>query len=183
VWRRRKAWCWSVGRLARCGLAAFALLASAPAACAQSFPADDLRVLTRVLGFVQPHVVGTVAIAYVAGNSASRADAEAIARLIGDGITVGSATLPPKVVEIGAVATAGAAVVIPAAGANGRELGDAARAAHALCVTTDTAAVLAGQCTVAIRREPRVEIIVNHAAAAAAGIEFATAFRMMIREI
>ena len=177
--REREVWGWGVGWLLRVGLATLVLAVSAPRTAAQSFAADDLRILARVLSFVQPPLTGTISIAYVPGNSASRADAEAIAHLIGDGIHVGSVILRPQVTEVNSSAMAGAAVIIPAMGANG----SAIRAAHALCVTNDLAAVEAGACTVAIRRQPRVEIIVNHAAAAAAGIEFATAFRMMVREI
>jgi hypothetical protein len=180
---RRKTIRCELGWALRAILAAFALAASVPEAAAQSLSADDLRILSRVLGFMQPPPVGEIAIAYAAGNPASRADAEAIARLIGDGLSGGLGRLRPRLTEIGGVAASGAKVVIAAAGANGAALGAAIRAAGALCVTNDLAPVQAGHCTVAIRREPRVEIIVNHAAAAAAGIEFATAFRMMIREI
>ena len=89
----------------------------------------------------------------------------------------------PKIIDSNSLDGGGFQVVIAAEGANGPRLSAAARAAKALCVTSDIEAVRTGLCTMAIVTEPRVQIIVNHAASVAAGIEFATAFRMMIQEM
>ena len=113
----------------------------------------------RAVAFMAPSPAADsfVAIAYVTGNAASRQDAEAIASLIGGGVRAGKMLLRPKLIDTGSLAAGGFAVVI--------------------------AAVRAGLCAMAITSAPRVEIVVNHAVSAAAGIEFAAAFRMMIREI
>ncbi len=147
--------------------------------------AKDLQVLGRAIAFLLPPPAtgATVAIAYVNGNAASRSDAEAVAALIGDGLRAGNAVLHPKLVEVAALATTECAAVIATSGSNGAALSAASRSAHALCVTTELAAVEAGLCAMGIKSEPHVEILINHAAVSAAGIEFATAFRMMIREI
>jgi hypothetical protein len=157
---------------------------------AASFAAKDLQVLARAIAFMQsspgqppPGPDATIAIAFVAGNAASRQDADAIAALIGAGLQAGGAVLRPQVIDINTLGSAAFRVVIAAAGANGPQLNALARSAHALCVTTDIEAVRAGWCAMAITSEPRVEITVNHAVSAAAGIEFAPAFRMMIREM
>jgi hypothetical protein len=152
---------------------------------AASFAAGDLRVLSRAIAFMQPPLGpdAVVAIAYVAGNAESRRDADAIATLIDAEPRAGNTVLRPRVIDVNGLTAGGFHVVIAAAGANGPLLGAAARAAHALCVTTDVEAVRAGNCAMAITSEPRVKIMVNHQAAAAAGIEFATAFRMMIQEM
>jgi len=152
---------------------------------ATSMTAKDLQVLGRAIAFLLPPPAtgATVAIAYVNGNPASRSDAEAIVALIGDGLHAGVAVLHPKLVEVGALATTECAAVIAASGSNGAALSAASRSAHTLCVTTELAAVEAGLCAMGIKSEPRVEILINHAAVGASGIEFATAFRMMIREI
>jgi len=152
---------------------------------AASLSAKDLQVLGRAVAFLQPPPAsgGVLGIAYLAGNPASLADAEAIAALIGGGLRVGNGTLRPKLVEVGSLAAADCTVVIAASGANGSALSIASRDAHALCVTTELAAVEAGLCAMGLKSEPRVEILLNHAAVAATGIEFATAFRMMIHEI
>jgi hypothetical protein len=166
---------------------ALALLAWAalggPAAAA-SLSARDVQVMGRALAFLQPPPAsGELAVIYADGNAASKQDAEAIAAELGDGLHVGSAVLRPRLVASTAVAMEGFAVAIAATGANGPPLRAAIDAKRALCVTADLAAVEAGSCTMAIRSEPRVEIVVNHAAAVASGVEFVAAFRMMIREI
>lgn len=150
-----------------------------------SFAATDLQVVGRAIAFMLPPPApdAIIAIAYVAGNAASRQDADAIADLISGGLRAGRTTLRPRVIDINGLEAGGFQVVIAAAGANGPRLNAAARAARALCVTTDIEAVRSGFCAMAITSEPRVEITVNHAVAAAAGIEFVAAFRMMIQEL
>lgn len=153
-------------------------------AAGQSLSGRDIQVLARALTFMlpQPEPDGVVAIVYSTVDAASRQDAEAIATLIGNGLQVGRLTLRPVVMEEGALGTHRSAMVIAAAGANAPAIGKVARTTHVLCATADLDAVRAGNCTMAIRSSPRVEILVNHAAAEASGIEFAAAFRMMIRE-
>ena len=143
----------------------------------------DLAVLGHALEFMQPAPTGEIAVTYNTGDPASRQDAEAIVTAIGAGITVGEVVLRPRLVESAALGSSRFAVAIVAAGANGPQVSQATRAAHALCVTAEPAAVQAGLCTMSIVSEPRVRIVINHAAAAASGIEFAAAFRIMIREI
>ncbi len=142
-------------------------------------------MLGRAVAFMQPPPPNdaVIAIVYVEGNAASRQDAEAIAALIGAGLPVGRTTMRPRTADVDHLAAAGPSVVIAASGANGPRLYAATRSARALCVTTDIEAVRTGVCAMAISSEPRVEIVVNHAASAAAGIDFAAAFRMMIREL
>jgi hypothetical protein len=176
--RPGRAWRWRVAFLAWLGAIA------APPAPAASLSAKDLEVLARAAAFVQSPLPGTVlAVAYAGGDPASRTDAEAIAALLGEGLRVGGTLLRPKPVEVAALAPGGFAMVIAAAGANGPALSAASRSGRALCITADLAAVQNGLCTMAIRTAPRVEIVVNHNAAVAAQVEFAAAFRMMIREL
>ena len=173
--------CWGFGAAVAC---VAGLLGGAPAAAAASLSPQELQVLGGAIGFLQPPPgAGAVAVVYAAGDPASRQDADAIAREIGPGIKAGSALLPAKVVDAATLAEGGFAVAIAAAGANGATLGAATRAAHLLCVTSELAAVQVGFCTMAISTDLRVQIVLNHAAAAASGIGFAAAFRMMIHEI
>jgi hypothetical protein len=177
------------GRLSRrvvsTALATGLLWVSPSGARGASLSAQDLRVIGRALAFLRPQPTSdtVLGVAYATEDPASRADAEAIAALIGEGLKVGNAVLQPKLVDTGTLARGGFRVVIAAAGANGPQLSAATRTMRALCATADLAAVQAGYCTMAITSEPRVEIVVNHTAAAAAGVEFAVAFRMTIREI
>jgi hypothetical protein len=177
------------GRWGRCGLWVAAIAAwcvIAPLMTQAASVSDkDLLVLGRAASFLLPPPVNgdVVAIAYAESDAASRQDAEAIAALIGDGLRVGDAVLRAKLVPVGALGTEHCALVIAAAGANGPQLSAASHAVHALCVTTELAAVQAGLCALGIRSAPRVEILLNHTALTATGIEFSAAFRMMIHEI
>ncbi|MGA3401603.1 MAG: hypothetical protein ABSC95_20525 [Acetobacteraceae bacterium] len=175
----RSAW-WGLGA-ALAGVAG--LLGGVPAAAASLSP-QELQVLGGAIAFMQPPPGGgAVAVVYAAGDPTSRQDAEAIAGEIGNGLKISGAPLPAKIVEATALAEGGFVVAIAASGANGPSLGAAVRAAHILCVTADLQAVQAGFCSMAISTDLRVQIVLNHAAAAASGIGFAAAFRMMIHEI
>jgi len=177
------------GRLARSGLGTVlaciaALWPGASDAAAATLSPQELQVIGRAIAFMQPPPSGgAIAVVYVAGDPASRQDAEAIAAQTGSGLQAGGMLLAARVVEASALAEGGFAVAIAASGANGPSLGAAVRAAHVLCVTADLAAVQAGFCTLAISTDLRVQIVLNHAAAEAAGVGFAAAFRMMIHEI
>jgi hypothetical protein len=175
----QSAW-WAFGA-ALAGLAA--LWGAWPAAAASLSP-QELQVLGGAIAFMQPPPSGgAVAVVYAADNPASRQDADAIAAEIGSGIKAGGTLLAARVVDATALAEGGFAVVIAASGTDGASLGTAVRAARVLCVTADLAAVQAGFCTMAISTDLRVQIVLNHATAAASAIGFAAAFRMMIHEI
>ena len=59
----------------------------------------------------------------------------------------------------------------------------ASRALKIPCVTADLAQVKNGTCAMGIRSQPKIEILVNRAAAEANGTTFSTVFRMMITEL
>lgn len=160
------------------------LSAGVSAASAASLSAQDVQIIGRAVAFMQPPPgSGAVAVVYSAADPASRRDAEAIASAIGDGITIDGTRRPGRLVEADALRSGQFAIAIAAAGANGPLLGAAVRAAHVLCVTADLAAVQAGFCAMAVSTGLRVQIVLNHAAAAASDVTFAPAFRMMIREM
>jgi hypothetical protein len=155
------------------------------AAIAASLSPQEVQVLAKALAFVQPLPASatTIAVVYAAGDTGSRADAEQIAAEIGDGFLLGTVVLKPQVVEAAALATSNPAVIVTAAGANGEAVMRVARAQHSLCVTSEQAAVQSGSCIMTIRSNPRVEIVLNAAAARAAGVTFPIAFHMMVREL
>jgi hypothetical protein len=152
---------------------------------AASLSARELLLIGKVLEFLLPRPAGdgVVAVAYAAGDAASRADAEAIAAALGAGVPVAGGVLRPVVVAGTALAGMRFALVIAAAGASGDAVMRAAAGQRALCVSGEPEAVQAGGCILAIRGEKRVEVFLNDAAARAAGLAFATAFRMMVREV
>lgn len=141
----------------------------------------DAQVLTRALSFFSPShgAAACVAVAFAPGDPGSRADAEATAALF--------AGLPgaPCARTFPADGLHGAewcAAIIAAQGASVDDVMAAARAQHIPCVTAGLPLVEAGRCTMWVHADPRVEIVVSHAAVVSAGISLAAAFRMMIRE-
>lgn len=175
-----------IPRAARYALVvAFNLSGLAGHAFAASLSAQDLQVLGTALAFMQPRPAndGTLAIVYATGDRASLEDARAIMAAIGSGLIAARTTLVPKLVDADTLAATDFSVAIVAAGANSEIVMRAVRAQHALCVTADQAAVQQGVCTMAIRSSERVEIVLNHQVAERTGINFATAFRMMVHEL
>jgi hypothetical protein len=158
---------------------------AAPAGRAASLPLSEIQILGKALAFLDPPMIGhsVVAIVYRAGNPDSRRDAEALAAEIGGALHVGAAVLTPRVMASTDLADFRFALVITALGAASEAVIEAARAQHALCVTSDLAAVQAGTCTMAIKSDREIEIFVNRAAAGEAGLSFATAFLIMVHEL
>jgi hypothetical protein len=155
-----------------------------PAGAASLSP-DELQILGKSVGFLQPPLRsdGTIAIVYAAADAKSRQDAEAIFAPLERGVVAAGAFRRPRLVEAGSLAAADFDLIIVAAGANSEAVMRVARERHTLCVTGDIASVRAGICVMAIRSAQRVEVLFNHQAAKDAGIAFANAFRMMVQEL
>lgn len=167
-------------------LAIFTGVLAHGAAHGASLTHTEVGILARAMGFLQPPLAGTatVAITYDASNPASKLDAEAIAGYFGQGLPSGGAILTPKLIEVRQLLPSGGfAAVIAAAGVRIEQVADAARALRVACITGDAGSVVSGRCTMAVKSEPKVEIIINRAAAANANVRFGTAFLMMIRQI
>jgi len=68
-------------------------------------------------------------------------------------------------------------------GVNYGVVGAAAKAKKIITIGSDRACVVSGACVMGVATDPKVDITVNRAAAAAVGATFKAAFRMMIKEI
>jgi hypothetical protein len=169
-------------RLAAC---ATILLSAAPA-WAQVSPMD-IQVAGRALSFLAKPLTGevTVGIVYSPTNSLSQQSAQDLQKQLGSGLRVGNLTLKPALVTLADAARskAGFFFLTPGVGTEAAALPDITKAKHIPCVTTDLGQVTAGRCTVGVRSTPKIEIVVNRAAAAASGTTFSTVFRMMITEL
>lgn len=147
----------------------------------------DLQVMARALGFTEKPPTGevTIGIVYAPGNPQSAKEAEDLQKLMGDGLKAGAMVLKPTLVKIDEVAGAdvGAFLLTEGVGADAGKLAAATKAKQKPCITTDIPQVQSGACVMGIKSEPKVEIIVNKAAAADSGIGFAASFRMMITEL
>jgi hypothetical protein len=150
-----------------------------------SLSPQDLQILGSALAFMQPPppVGGVVAIVYAGQSSLSRQDGEEILAAIGKDMSANGSLLSAKLVDSADLAGIGFNLVIVAAGANSEAVMRTARSRQALCVTADQSAVRRGLCTLAVRSAGKVEILLNYRAAQSAGLNFATAFRMMVGEL
>jgi hypothetical protein len=149
--------------------------------------AKDVQVAARVLSFTSTPFSGTVklGIVYDPAVAASNADEQALAGILGSGLNVGSITLVPVPVPVSKLAGAqvDALFLTSGLGAAAAAVQTQATSGKTLCVTTDQAATQAGYCAVSVQSDPKVQITVNKAAAAATGVSFASAFLMMVTEI
>jgi len=152
-------------------------------ASAASLSGKDVQIIAKTMGFLDPAPAGGV-IAVVYSDAASKADADEIAASFGEGLASSGGIVTAKAVDAGSLGGGnGYIAMILAAGATTDAVAAAAKAHRIPCITASTAMVQSGACTMAVQSTPKVSIIVNHAAAQAAGIGFASAFSMLIHEI
>jgi hypothetical protein len=147
---------------------------------------QEIQVAGRVLHFQETPVSGglVVAVVYDAASRPSYDEAVALMALLGNGVPVGDLILRPRLVEQKQLAEAqGLGAVFITTGVDDALLAAALKRDRIPCLTRHLEQVEHGSCTVAIASEPTVTIVVNAANAAMAGVRFATAFRMMVREI
>ncbi|KQZ02897.1 hypothetical protein ASD21_21420 [Caulobacter sp. Root1455] len=112
---------------------------------------------------------------------ASVAEKNAVMAAIGGGMSAGAVTLTAKPVEASAVSgVSGVAALYVTTGVN---VGAAAKAKKLITIGSDVSCATSGACVMSVSADPKVEIVVNRAAAAAVGAVFKAAFRMMIREV
>lgn len=148
----------------------------------------DFQVMARALGFMANGPTGTVDIAIVHSpeNPASMAEAQAAQAALGEGLKAGALTLRPVMVptsDLGKLAGVGAIFVTPGTDAQQDAIFAASKTSGTITISTDRSCVEAGKCAMFVATAPKVEILVNKAAAAATNVSFDSAFKMMIKEI
>ena len=173
-------------RASALGLVACLLGGTAPAARVGRLTAQDLQLAGRVLHFIDlpPSGAGNLAIVFAQDVPGSEDEAHEAAASLPDGLQVGSLTLRPVVVEQNRLADLrDYAAIVTADGVHAPAVRDAMGRHHVPCLTTHLPQVQDGGCLVGLRSRPAVAIQLNGQASAAAGIRFATAFRMMVQEL
>ncbi len=164
------------------------LLAGVVPAAAQT-TAKDVEVAARAVAFLasKPSGVQATAIVYAPDNAESKADADAIAKILAGGVTATKVTLgTPKMVAVTDLGSlAGIPVVFIARGLSSRHAAIASAAAtqKALTVTSDLDCVRSGNCVVGIQAQPSVQILISKQASQATGQSFSSAFLMMAKEM
>lgn len=161
------------------GMVVFAVFASLTTQ-ANATSAKDLQVIARLISFMENGPKGTVEVAVVDG-----AGADAAIAAFGGGVAAGPVTLKAKKVAASALAGSGAKVILVPEGqaANQAAVAAAAKALGALSISTDKSCAESGKCVASVQSDPKVEIVVNRAAATASKVSFQSAFRVMIKEL
>ena len=148
---------------------------------------NDLQIAGRALSFLKVPLTGErrIGIVYVPGNAQSEREAATLQRLLGTGLKIGNITLRPTMVPAADAARSSVDLffLTPGMGADAPGLAAASGTRRVPCVTTDLAQVRNGLCSMGVRSQPRIEILVNRAAAASSNTVFSSVFRMMITEI
>lgn len=158
-------------------------------ACATPLHAElNVPIAARVLAFLIPAPKGPtpVAIVFAPDNAASLADAAAIERAVGGGITAAGAIVRTRRVPVtGLDGLRGyrAAFVTVGLRSEHDDIAAAARRHAVVTITSDASCVQAARCVVGIDSAARVQITVNRAAARAVHARFGSAFLMLVKEI
>lgn len=174
----------------RIPIALFALALLVPMAAsarAQEVTQADLMVAARTIGFIQnlPHGTVTVGIVYDPGVAQSEQRAREIDALFGDGLRSGNFLLKPVLLPLNKLQNITPDLYFLTEGADtaAAQVSRASRARKIPCITFDLEKVRNGTCTIGVRAKPRIQIIVNHAAAEASHTELSAVFRFMITEL
>jgi hypothetical protein len=163
------------------------LVLAASTAAAAAPTRTDMVVAGRALSFMDNPPSGDVmvGIVYAPSSHASSENAQVLYKLLEGGLRVGNLNLKPALLSVDDLTTANVRLffLVAGVGAEAAKVTAATRAKRIPCITTDIQQVENGVCTMGIRSEPKVEILVNRSNAANCGIAFSTAFRMMITEL
>jgi hypothetical protein len=157
-----------------------------PLMSAQAVSLSDLQIAVRALGFINNPPTGkvSVGVVYAPDIPGSTQEAQELQAILGNGLQVGNLFLKPVMVPVndGDISTVGLLFLTQGLGSISRTLLSASKKKRILCVTTDITQVIKGACALGVKSYPKIEILVNRAAAANSGITFASAFNMMITE-
>ena len=167
------------------GAGALALMLAAPGVV-HADAAKNLGVAGRALTFLENGPTGkaTLGVVFDPSKPASVAEKNAIMAALGSGYAAGALTLVGKPVEAGEVGgVPGVQALYVTEGVNYAAVGAAAKGKKLITIGSDPACVRSGACAMGVSTDPKVDITVNRATAAAVGATFKAAFRMMINEI
>lgn len=143
-------------------------------------PKKDVGLVGKVVSFIQggPKGAVDVAIVFDPANPDSAAHADEMAELMaGKG---GKVKLTGKKVPVSAISGASEKVIFVTRGMSAHYGAVAAKGKGGVLTISNDASCLGGGCAVIVKSDPSVDILVSSAATSAAGIEFASAFSMMI---
>jgi hypothetical protein len=165
----------------------FLALTFAAISAAADISETDLQLAARTLTFMEQPLSGRVRLGIVYSSASPRSlnQAQALAAQLESGLIVGNIELRPVLVPIERADTADVDLFLMTEflPPESSHLATISARRQITCVTTDIRQVESGACAIAIRSQPKIEIIVNREAAANSGVRFATAFRVMVTEL
>jgi hypothetical protein len=160
-------------------------LTATPASAADE--AKVVEIAARALSFLEPAPSGAAPLAVVFDPAvpASVAQKDAVMGALAGGVTVGSLSLKPTAVAIGEIGSATGPALFLTTGLdpNFDKVAAAVAGKQVVTIGADTACVSSGKCVLGVETQPKVQVLVNAAAAKAAGVSFKSAFRMMVKEL
>ena len=166
-------------------IGAVAVLSSMPAGA--EVTQTDMLVAGRAIGFIDNLKRGDVrvGIVYDPGIAQSSQQAAELKGLMNNGLRIGNLTLKPVMLPAGKSDNGGIDLffLTEGAGSTASKVSRISRERKIPCITFDLNQVRNANCAIGVRSQPRIEVLVNHSAAVASGIELAVVFRMMITEI
>lgn len=166
-------------------ITALAAWLATPAA-ADDVTQNDMQVVGRALSFVEAakRKNATLIVVFDPSDPASVRQMETTLQSVGPSLKVGDRTLSAIAVDERALSSSRHGdAVFATTGVDQSALAKFLQQGGKPCFTTEIAQARAGACTVAVRSRPTVNIYLNSRNASAAGVKFATAFIMMVREL
>ena len=151
----------------------------------------DLQVAARSLAFLTGRDVGRlrIAILYAPDVPASKEEADRLVAAIGTSLSTARVTLvpvSPVLLSVGSLPELdGRDVAFVTSGLERYQaaIGQAAAARKIVTVTADFSCVTSGHCVMGVHSEPRVQVVINRAAALATATQFAPGFRLLVNEL
>jgi len=146
----------------------------------------DIVALSKAISFIKDGPSGTVnfEILYDDGNAASSAHANEVASIAASPVGSGKVKLQGKKVSVASVGSTGSKVIFVTKGLNSKyaSILNTAAGKGAITVSTDEDCLSSGGCVLAVKTQPNIDIMVSGSAASKTGIEFSSAFSMMITQ-
>ena len=175
-------------RVAAIAAVACLTLAHLPSARAGDVALVDLQAATRSLGFLdslQNRSAISIGVVYGAGvhdgKSAAVQTAGTLAAMRGPE----SSTIRAKAVSTDELAQNtqhfDALYLMPGLAANGGQIADAVRRLHVVSISSDDACLDARYCVLMVQAGSGVNIVLDMALSAAAGVQFSSVFTMMVK--
>lgn len=142
----------------------------------------DLRVLGRVIGFIERPPSGDIdiAVVYSSNDPLSKAEADHVMDLLVDGLQTGDRTMWGKLVDIKTTSESDIKFAYLTRGTD--TVFDTLASRGVLTLANNFDCIQKSTCVVGAKSDPVVEIRVNKAASELSNITFKSSFRMMVKE-